>query len=57
MTDSTEQHRHACEVRAVANMATDEARTQYLAGVAKHRGSAAAQRLRADVWRIMQEAA
>lgn len=54
---SSESWRHETEVRAVANMPTDEARKRYLEGVARHRGSAAAQRLRVDVWEMVRVAA
>lgn len=45
----TEAHRHACEVRYVRAMRWDAEREDYLTGVAKQRGAAAAQRLRRDV--------
>ena len=49
----TEEHRHACEVRYVANMDTNVQRAAYMRGVTKARGAAAADRLRRDAWALM----
>ena len=45
----TEQFRHLTEVDMVIRMKTIEERREYLAGVEKQRGKAAADRLRVDV--------
>ncbi len=45
----TEQFRHLTEVDMVIRMKTIEDRREYLAGVEKQRGKAAADRLRIDV--------
>lgn len=45
----TEQHRHECEVRHVGTLPGHEARREYLDGVERKRGKAAADALRADV--------
>ena len=50
----TEAHRHACEVRYLAGMATHRERAAFLRGVAKARGAPAADRLRRDTWAAMQ---
>jgi hypothetical protein len=42
------------EIRMVARMGTDEARAEYLAGVAEHRGGNAAAELRRKVWAHMK---
>lgn len=42
------------EIRMVANMPTDAARTVYLDGVAKERGREAAHRLRRQAWEHMR---
>lgn len=47
---SSEQYRHACETRHVANMPTDDARALYLAGVHEKRGKESWERLRNDAW-------
>lgn len=49
-----EKHRHACEVRAVVAMESDEARADFLARVEKARGSEAARRLRREAWQSMR---
>lgn len=51
---TSEAYRHLCEVRTLAKMATDEDRKRYLAGVFERRGEKAYQRLRADVWALIQ---
>lgn len=51
---SSDAYRHECEVRAVARMASDDERKRYLAGVFENRGEKAYQRLRADVWALIQ---
>lgn len=45
----TEQFRHLTEVDMVIRMKTIEDRREYLAGIEKQRGKAAADRLRIDV--------
>lgn len=40
--DATEAYRYDCEVRHVARLPDKEARREYLAGVARFRGQAAA---------------
>lgn len=50
----TEAHRHACEVRYVAALPSDEARAAYLAGVRESRGTDAYQMLRRDVWKVLR---
>lgn len=58
MTDThSEQYRHECEARLVANMPTDADRKRYLEGVAKRRGERAAERLRLGVWEMLRVAA
>ena len=52
--EAMEPHRHACEVRWVAALPSHRERHAFLAGVEKHRGKDAAQRLRVDVWQAMQ---
>jgi len=54
---SSEEHRHSCEARYVANLPNNERRKAYLDGVAAKRGKAAADRLRLDAWSIMRERA
>lgn len=51
---TSEGYRHECEVRVVADMATNQERADYLQGVTKKRGEAAAERLRRDAWEIMK---
>lgn len=53
----SEAHRHACEVRYVAGMRSDEDRRRYLDGVHQRRGKDAWQRLRQDVWALMRRVA
>ncbi len=53
---ATEAYRHECEVRFVYSMKANYLRRDYLEGVAKHRGDAAAQRLRKDAWALMRSA-
>lgn len=53
-SDESEAHRHACEVRWLADRPTDAARTEYLALVEQRRGPAAANRLRRDTWALLQ---
>ena len=43
-----ENHRHECEVRYIERM-SNEARAEYLAGVARKRGQASADKLLDDV--------
>ncbi|MFO0335557.1 MAG: hypothetical protein ACK53C_11130 [Pseudomonadota bacterium] len=50
----SQAHRHACEVRHVAGMATNKARAAYLAAVAAKRSEGEAARLRADTWYHMK---
>lgn len=52
----TQAHRHACEVRHVARMATNKDRAAYLAAVATKRTPGEAAQLRADVWAQMKGA-
>ena len=48
--EDQEQHRHKCEVRYIVNeLKTRHERVEYLKGVEKRRGIAAANRLRWDV--------
>jgi hypothetical protein len=54
VTPEDEAHRHACEVRWVAKLPSHAARREYLDGVERHRGQAVAQRLRMDVWALLQ---
>ena len=56
ITVDTELRRHECEVRYVATMKSDEARHNYLEGVATKRGADAAKRLREDAWKLIQQA-
>lgn len=51
---ASEPHRHACEVRYVANLPSNIARQSFLAGVAKKRSEEEAKRLREDAWVLMQ---
>ena len=51
----TEAHRRACEIRFLAGLDSDARRAEYLKGAEEHRGAAAAQELRRDVWRAIQE--
>lgn len=53
--DYSESHRHDCEVRYVAAMPTPSRRNEYLAGVRKERGNAAADRLMAGVVAIFAQ--
>ena len=53
----TEAWRHACEVRQLAGLSTNEERKVRLAGIAERRGKAAADRIRMDVWAAMKGAA
>jgi hypothetical protein len=46
----TEDHRAACEARAIAALATDQARTTYLDLVRTKRGEASYSALRRAVW-------
>lgn len=46
--------RHACEVRYVAGLKSNVARSQYLQAVERRRGKAEADRLRSDTWALMQ---
>lgn len=50
-----EPHRFACEARHVAALPSDQARADYLQGVAKHRGEDAAKKLRLAAWDAMRE--
>lgn len=43
-----------CEIRMVAGWPTNEQRADFLRLVKKHRGDAAADQLRADVWAWMK---
>jgi hypothetical protein len=52
----TEAYRHSCEVRFVVSLPSHVRRSHDLALVAKARGVAAAQRLRADTWALMRGA-
>lgn len=49
----SEAWRHACEVRHVVGLRSDEARAEYLAGVQRKRGQDAYARLRRDAWAAM----
>jgi hypothetical protein len=53
VSNDSESYRHWCEVRVVAAMATHDERRDFLTLVAKHRGQAAADRLRADALEVM----
>lgn len=46
---SSEQHRHACEIRFVISLPSASKRKAFLDGVEQKRGKAAADRLRDDV--------
>lgn len=50
----TEAHRHACEVRFVISLPSNERRKAYLEAVADFRGHEAYQRLRRDAWNALQ---
>jgi hypothetical protein len=50
---SSEQYRHECEVRYVANLPHDAARNAYLVGVKQKRGIEAWKKLRADTWALL----
>jgi hypothetical protein len=54
---SSEEFRHACEVRYVANMESDSDRRRFLQGVFEKRGRDAWKRLRGDVWAAMKRVA
>lgn len=54
---SCEDWRHVCEVRMIAGWKTNMQRKEFLEGVAKKRGQASADRLRADVWAEMKGSA
>lgn len=54
---TSEEFRHACEVRYCANLQPDSARNKYLTGVHEQRGAAAWKRLREDTWRALRAAA
>ncbi len=48
------KHRHECEVRYVAGLASNDARASYLFGVRAKRGEEAAARLRLAAWEILK---
>lgn len=50
----TMKHRHECEVRYVAGLASNDARASYLFGVRAKRGEEAAARLRLAAWEILK---
>lgn len=52
---TSEQYRHDCEVRMVAEMPDKIYRMHYLAGVRRHRGDAAVQRIKDDLKRMWQD--
>jgi hypothetical protein len=52
--EAMEPARHAAEVRRVAGFKDNLIRAKFLQGVEAKRGKAAADRLRRDVWRLMQ---
>jgi len=52
--EALEPRRHAAEVRTVAGFPDNLTRAKFLQGVEKKRGKEAADRLRRDVWRLMQ---
>ncbi len=47
MSDTSEEWRHACEVRYIVNLPTLKARREMLRGIELKRGKGAADRLRA----------
>lgn len=49
---ASEQYRHECEVRHVAAMPSRDERKHYLAGVRRHRGNDAAQRIKDDLFKL-----
>jgi hypothetical protein len=51
---SSEEYRHACEVRRVANMPSGQRRHEYILGVRKRRGNKAADRLYWDVGKLLE---
>lgn len=56
---ASEEWREACEVRYICDMPTRKARVEYLSGVEKKRGQAAANRLKGlvmKVWNKMNNA-
>jgi hypothetical protein len=53
VSNDSEAFRRACEVRYVVAMPSHEARRWFLDQVAKARGQAAADRLRADALEVM----
>ena len=52
-SQDTEAHRHACEVKFVAQM-DEERRRKFFEGVDKKRSREAAKKLREDVWKIVK---
>ena len=57
MDTGSEDWRHICEVKFIARMPTRDDRKRYLAGVKKHRGDAAAQRIIADLRAMLDQGA
>lgn len=52
---ASEEWRHECEVRHIVdNIPTRELRNAHLVGIAKHRGQAAADHLRAEAMRLWE---
>lgn len=51
----SEEWRHACEIRMVLAMPSRERRAAYLALVERHRGKAAADRMKAELTRVWNE--
>ena len=54
---ASEAWRHACEVRWIARLPTDQDRADYLAIVATRRGPDAANALRIAAWKVMRNPA
>jgi len=51
----TEEWRHACEIRMVLAMPTRERRAAYLVLIERHRGRAAADRMKQELMRAWNE--
>lgn len=55
LSDELETHRHECEARYVLNLPDRKARNEYLQGVEKQRGRAAALKLKKGVEELWNE--
>lgn len=51
----TREHMRHCEALSVANMRSDKDRRLFLGLVSQSRGTEAADELRAEAWKILQE--